>query len=391
MAASIALEAIGRSKKQLRVLDPMAGSGTVVAVAKALGHRAVGIDFDPLAALNARVWTRSIDQDEVNHVAKVVLHRAKNQYVTTAVGDAYPREADLETKRFVRYWFDQRARRELNALATTIRGVRDVSVRETLLTSFSRLIITKQCGVSRALDLSHSRPHRVFEKAPVSPFERFLSSVEYVSSNCLSRRSRGVGPIANVMLGDCRQLRFHRSSFDLVVTSPPYLNAIDYLRCSKFSLVWMGYRVSSLRRLRSESIGSECTQNARESDESIAQIVAEMGHVSKIRNRTRRLLAKYVCDMAECVREVARVVRTNGIAVFVLGDNQIGDVFISNSNAVRSLATRFGLTLESEYVREVPPNKRYLPPPSVKSSGTSLQSRIRTEVILRFRRRTRAL
>lgn len=66
MAPGIALEALGEDKAQLRVLDPMAGSGTVLAVARAVGHRAIGVDLDPLAVLLAGVWTRTVDPEEVN-------------------------------------------------------------------------------------------------------------------------------------------------------------------------------------------------------------------------------------------------------------------------------------------------------------------------------------
>ena len=51
MAPGIALEALGESKASLRILDPMAGSGTVLAVARSKGHRAFGVDVDPLAVL----------------------------------------------------------------------------------------------------------------------------------------------------------------------------------------------------------------------------------------------------------------------------------------------------------------------------------------------------
>src|SRR5437868_4967490 len=77
MAPGIALEALGGSRVPLRILDPMAGSGTVLAVARAKGHRAIGVDLDPLAVLLAGVWTRTVDADRVTDKAVEVLRRAK--------------------------------------------------------------------------------------------------------------------------------------------------------------------------------------------------------------------------------------------------------------------------------------------------------------------------
>ena len=45
MAPGIALDALGTTDGPLPVLDPMSGSGTVLAVARAKGHEAFGIDL----------------------------------------------------------------------------------------------------------------------------------------------------------------------------------------------------------------------------------------------------------------------------------------------------------------------------------------------------------
>jgi tRNA G10 N-methylase Trm11 len=60
MAPGIALEVVAQAKKPLRVLDPMMGSGTVLAIARSMGHQAVGVDIDPLLCLY-RVWTTAMD------------------------------------------------------------------------------------------------------------------------------------------------------------------------------------------------------------------------------------------------------------------------------------------------------------------------------------------
>jgi DNA modification methylase len=383
MAPTIALDAIGRSRKPLRILDPMAGSGTVLAVAKAKGHHAVGVDCDPLSVLIASVWTRGIDRRAVQATACTVLVKAKTLFNATAERDSYPKSADEETRRFLRFWFDQCARRELFALSKTISRVHERGTREALWAAFSRMIIAKQAGVSLAMDLPHSRPHKVHSRAPVRPFEQFIRSVQEVVANCPESGHRS-GPNTDVRLGDCRRLPFYRGSFDLVITSPPYLNAIDYMRCSKFSLVWMGHRVSSLRIVRSTSVGSECTRQIRDKHETVRDVVATMVKENSLTPRTRGLLEVYADDLVQCISEVSRVLRPKGNAVFVIGDNQIGEVFVSNSNAIKAIAARAHLALEAEYVRELPPNRRYLPPPSSRTSGDRLQSRMRSEVILRF-------
>ena len=144
MAPSIALRVLSSEKRPIRILDPMMGSGTVPAVARAMGHRAFGTDIDPLAVLLSKVWSRTIDPDLVRDRANHVLSKAKRISRSIKISDAYPPRCDKNTKKFIRYWFDPYSRRQLAALATAIRTCTDDAVKDVLWCAFSRLIITKR-------------------------------------------------------------------------------------------------------------------------------------------------------------------------------------------------------------------------------------------------------
>jgi DNA modification methylase len=387
MAAGIALDALGTNAPSLRVLDPMSGSGTVLAVARAKGHRAIGIDVDPLAVLMARVWTRTVNAKRITAKASEVLERAIAIFEGLATSQAYPVNCDLETRSFIRYWFDPYARRQLAALASAIGRVREKSIREALWCSFSRLIITKQAGASLAMDLSHSRPHRHFTRAPIKPFNQFQSAVKTVVSNCPQSKLGMVGPVTIVKQGDARKLAIKNDSIDLVVTSPPYLNAIDYLRCSKFSLVWMGYNVDELRRIRVESIGAEASSEKALKEEWIQSILNDLKLKPLLSVRNRGMLARYVADMDRALGEVARVLRQGGRAVYVVGDSINRGTFIRNSSIVSFVAERHGLELIAKKCRSLPANRRYLPPPSKRTMlRGAMDGRMRKEVVLVFRK-----
>ena len=385
MAPGLALDVIAEHRMPLRILDPMSGSGTVLAVASSKGHHAVGVDLDPLAVLISRVWTTAIDPEAVQDTARAVLEHARRIFASLPTRDAYPRNADSETRQFTRYWFDDYARRQLVSLATAIDRTRDNTICEALWCAFSRLIITKQSGASLAMDLSHSRPHRKFKRAPTKPFGKFLSAVDRVATNCVDRRSPARGPATHVYEGDARRLDIRDGSVDLVVTSPPYLNAIDYLRCSKFSLVWMGYSVGELRRLRSTTVGTEVGMDARD-DQEIQRILSELELQPKLQVRQEALLARYINDMQRTLSETSRVLTSNGRAVYVVGENTVRGTFIRNAMIVEAVAGIAGLRCTSRRSRDLPANRRYLPPPSKQPEMASLGKRLRREVILTFRK-----
>lgn len=385
MAPGIALQALGDDRRQLRVLDPMAGSGTVLAVARSKAHKAFGFDLDPLAVLLAGVWTRTIDSDAVTDKAENVLVRAKTAFPKISVGTAYPWNSDEETREFIRYWFDPYARRQLSALSTAIARIHDSGIRDALWVGFSRLIITKTAGASLAMDLSHSRPHKKFERAPVKPFSRFLRAVGIVVSNCPQTRSGAVGPQALVKEGDARQMDLPAGSIDLVLTSPPYLNAIDYLRCSKFSLVWMGYTVDQIRRIRSSIVGAEHASEEALESPWVKSLLVQLGLKRVTSSRDQTLLARYVHDMGKAIAEVSRVLRRGGHAVYVVGESGSRDRFVRNSSIVAAVAEDHGLRMISRHSRVLPANRRYLPPPKVGES-TALDGRLHKEIVLEFRK-----
>ena len=172
---------------------------------------------------------------------------------------------------------------------------------------------------------------------------------------------------------------------DLVVTSPPYLNAIDYLRGHKLSLVWMGHQIDELRELRSTNIGSERFNNSaavnyRSTAEKIVRDFASLP------SRSQSMLIQYFADMDRVLAEISRVLKHSGEALVVVGNSTIRGIFINNSKVLTRLARSNGLRLSSTRRRELEQSRRYLPPPGNVASGKTLRSRMNEEVILAFQK-----
>jgi hypothetical protein len=383
MAASIPWNELRRAcNRPLRVLDPMAGSGTTLVVARSLGHQAIGFDTDPLAVLLARVWCSDVSESTVVRVAECILEGERKRARGLPLASAYPTEANEQTRSFVRYWFDDTNRRQLAALAGVIAEVTNNPIRSVLWCAFSRLIITKQAGASLALDVAHSRPHRVLDKNLIRPFEHFLRAVNQVLAAMPFKVAEARGPRASVKIADARNLPLAKSSIDIVVSSPPYLNAIDYLRGHKFSLVWMGHAVEDLRRVRANNIGTEVSAGAPLENPVIARAMDRMGDLDELPDRQKRLLGRYVADMDKAMGELRRVLVRGGRGVLVVGDCTMRGVYVRNSGALTYLGEHHGFEVAHRRRRQLPPNRRYLPPPTSRGSGRMLQNRLRTEVLL---------
>jgi hypothetical protein len=144
----------------------------------------------------------------------------------------------------------------------------------------------------------------------------------------------------------------------------------------------MGFTVGELRELRAGSIGSE---NSRlyEGDEESSSIMRRLG-VSALPKRKRRLICAYIADMRKAIREVARILVPDGRAIYVIGENTIKGVYVKNATMLSLIAVDAGLKLVATSRRPLPPNRRYLPPPS--RGEESLDTRMRTEIVLHFKK-----
>jgi DNA modification methylase len=383
MAPEIAIAELASVSRGSVVLDPMMGSGTVLRHAVEFGHKAIGFDMDPLAVLMSRVWSTRVGTDAIEAIG-------------TAIEDILPRlgskgmplpwiDNDEETSAFVRFWFGNKQRADLRRIAYALHELSMVATPEQQLAidvhrvALSRIIITKSSGASLAADTSHSRPHKVQKKSDFDVLSAFRRSVKQLTSKvaCVPERSH-----AKFEIGDARVLRGVKvGTADMVLTSPPYLNAIDYMRGHKLSLVWLGHSISQLRSIRASSIGAERKADA-EIESRARRVQRAMVDSAALDSRQLAMVERYSNDLVAMLAQTKRVLRPGGRAILVVGNSCLKRTFIKNSAGVLAAAKEAGLRFKGEEVRELPANSRYLPMP--KKNDSALGKRMRTESILKF-------
>jgi hypothetical protein len=243
------------------------------------------------------------------------------------------------------------------------------------------MIITKEQRASLARDTSHSRPHRVADDNDFDVFDEFVKSAKRLETLIDDTRPAHRPKIRRA---DARSLGFiEESSVDLTVTSPPYLNALDYLRGHRMSLVWMGWSIGALRSLRGEAVGVERRMD-NAAPEVRAIVAAAVPRMSELPDRWQGIVLRFGHDVDRLARSLARVTKRRGHLVMVVANSQLKGVSISNAAICAGAVQRHGFQVVDETVRPLPARHRYLPPP--KATSGSLAQRMNEEIVYTFRR-----
>jgi DNA modification methylase len=383
MPVEIAEHLIGElTTRQTLVLDPMSGSGTTLIAARQLGRPSIGYDRDPLAVLITQGNLSTLTAPRLGELETRILERARRNMASARSPLASVRSRmTRDDCTFIDYWFPRSSQRQLAALALAIHSEDRQAERTFAWVVFSSLVIAKSAGASFALDLPRSRPHKVTNKPVVLPFEAWVKRFRAAAKRLPFAGTRPKAP-ATVRLGDARELSLDDNSVGFVLTSPPYLDAIDYLRTNKFSLVWMGHGLDDLRELRGTMIGTE--RGLWTVDGLPVSVEARLSAALEA-DRDVALRRRYLSDLGQVLLEIGRVLEPGGIGILALGPCIIRSRRSDSADLIASLAARCGLRLVGSVSRDLRPGHRSLPPPGYTRSET-LANRMRREVLVALKK-----
>ena len=354
------------------VLDPMAGSGVVPRAAIDLGRRAVGTDIDPLAVIQSRALCAQIPMEQFDSMAAASFHEASEILRSSPQVEAQWDSLDDEARKFIMYWFRKEHADELFALSLALDKLAGRAAWPIFATLFSSLIISRGSGASLAMDLSRSRPHRVDCKVPRSPFSAWAQKVIAFRRYYEGRPYRTE---ADLRVGDARDLQIADESVDAVITSPPYINAIDYMRMSKFTLIFLGSRLRDLRAIRATSVGTKVGL----AEGRLPVALGSMVEKSVADPKRRPMLRRYIHDLHTILGETFRVLKPGGRALFVMGPSILSRREYDAAKVLNQVAASVGFRPIGHGRRELCEARRSLPPPRRSRRAQSMNKRMTCE------------
>lgn len=347
------------------VLDPMAGSGTVNVECLLARRCSVGVDVDPFARLLARVKTTPLDVTRLERAYEAIAdsldHFSKHGRSARDAARAYVPEFPYRET-----WFQPFILEELGALRRAIARVprasgaadaqayldffricfssiiRDVSNADNNCTrTVVRKRLNKRVVPGMAL--------RLFAKVVGVNIER----MRQFAALCPRDVSATIAPD-----GDARALPLAGGSIDLAVTSPPYINAVDYPRTHQLEMYLLDLTAPGvpLAEAKRAHIGTEVVRavDYRQLRRyGVPALDSQVERLYQVDPRRAYIVHRFFVDMEQNFREVRRVLKPGARYVVVVGNNIIRGEEVPTHRYLMDVAERVGLETETYFASGV--------------------------------------
>jgi len=363
------------------IVDPWNGSGTTTVVASMMGLISYGFDLNPAMLLISKAKLYNAQEFDST---KLTAQLQKNRQLQLS-NDEY-----LEDP--LNIWFTKESVaiiRSLEEVIQIITGVKQDNSKS--------LRIKNQCSIE-ALSIEAS----FFYLALFRSIKQYTSA--FVGSNPTWIKSKNIEKLninssdlkklylcnieemingctehiyadnVHLSIGNSKNIPLKDYSADIVITSPPYCTRIDYAVYTKIELSLLGYNNTDIQNLRREMIGtptirkgldylkiSQHFQFENVSDYCLKTMEKISTHQSKAaKSYYYKTYIQYFAGMYESMKEIYRVLNTNGIAIIVVQDSWFKDVYIDVPEILIDFAKKCGFSLLEKNDFEVKNSMNYI-------------------------------
>ena len=360
------------------VLDPFAGSGTVLVEAVHYGCSALGVEANPLAVLvaNSKLKLLTCESRELKSFQKTLGEALSNLGRRRSLR-AMAQELGIEalSLEYLQSWFPKAVLLQLLEFRAYCRQQLESEWREVADAVAST--IAREVSHQDPADLRIRRRKIPLNNAPVADMLRNSLST-LVNRTVSARNLFGNTPVhAAELVGDSRELcsileKAGHPSVNAVITSPPYATALPYIDTSRLSLVLLGLSTAAkLRLLEREQIGnreispSERKRAEQAMEEHLDLLPNELQLFVKTLIRKLKgggagfrkqnmpvLLVQYFSDMRAVLHQTHAVLSRNGIAYWLVGPNRTQSgtdwLEIKTPHWIAAIAERVGFSCSLE-------------------------------------------
>ena len=324
-------------KREDVLLDCFCGVGTLPVEASLLGISSIGVDINPFFTLVSKVKIESMffDLEDLRQKILCLLNYINGRVRNNVLAS----ENQINYRPLTKYIPAQTPKISINLPPRLKRGVQEknLQVIKEILTSITKVIketeVQDFCKIPLAYYMK-SMLKKYSQRKIFEVYEKQLWKM-YFSLYFLHLLQRKVYPIriakSHIQKGDVRDLKLQEGSVDAMITSPPYLTAIDYVGNDMFSLYVLNLTNNHLEIDR-DTIGStreiepQLHLDIKNKSQSFVRLTKKVQDLLKemvrFREKKASALFKYFVDMQKAFDSMHYVLKKNGYLVLIIGKKQ---------------------------------------------------------------------
>ena len=346
------------------VLDPFCGSGTTLVECALERKASCGVDIDPLAVMIARAKTVPLDESAISQIEACW----KTFDYSKECHEMVPQIPNLS------HWFTEQASAELSAIKQACLDLPDI-VRNFCLVVFSSIIRrvsnaddqTQKTYVSHTLRKNPPLPSRLF---PIF-LRRALDGMRQYAAM--------LDPefVPQVICNDARSSP--NVQFTDVVTSPPYIDSIDYVYNQALEYFWLLPELGlglydNYRQLRKLPMGLQARQvdnlndfTSRLSSKNRRIFNDAQQHIDEQSHKERMIIDSFFADFQAHCAWVAEAQARDRCYVCVIGNSVIRQVTVPTVDFFVDLFMSYGYRMRDRLTYEI--RRHYMKFPRRSNSG----------------------
>lgn len=340
--------------KNPTILDPFAGCGTVLVQGKLNGYKSFGTELNPLLHFIANTKLTCWDVSP-NYLLKTYNEMSQDK--------RSPAPSFLKS----RSQFNGRVLNNLEVIKGGIKAIEPKNEKQRLVKDLIKLafssIIIECSNLTRSPCLGYCRNKKINDKAPVVLLNQKIHDIADDLKLIQSQYKEFTKTESKVILTNASEYE-HKNKFYLVITSPPYMNGMDYVMNYKIEMGWLGFvkNHKELKKIKDEMVVCDNVSKGLIKDFSRYSSAYTNGWIEKIktaiskniekRGTYRRkdmpyIVHKYFDDLYKVMKNVVFSLNSGGRFVLVVGDSLIADVYIPTDLLIAKIGLDLGLQIES--------------------------------------------
>ena len=350
--------AILANKTGLNILDPFMGSGTTAIEAVLTGNHAYGLEMDPFARLVAESSSAVFSDLDI---AKI---KSYFQKISLSWQEYAP--ADIPSLKGIERWFKGNDLMDLLKLKTAILELSPKDYLPFFLVTFADAIKPVSLMERQSLKPYISTK---FVKETKSVPDSFKYSFGAHMSAMQDMQMLGIEGGGITWLGDdATDFSAPEDLIDIAITSPPYINALDYTRCVKIEGSLCDTIDDSVAAtLRETQVGHERRRKQDISEVVEAVFSKYFSAIAPLDLQRAETCRAYFNDIHKNLQCVFRALKSRGEYHIIVGDNTIKGIDIPTHDLIQCLAENVGFEPFGYYFYEIRDHRTSIPRNNAKS------------------------